>query len=209
VTLTETWQITSLKKIVPGTQSYSWKALPTTDVFDITYVKAGWLKNPSSMPSDTLDLLTRSGITSADYPNILAADPLATGSSATAPRYQSAGWVVPYNPLDLAGDPNPTEKLTVTSDNVTTSETGTTKDATLTISESLQPGIPGFASAELKSTQSWEFEHSSSNEQSSEFSSSADVTIASPSAGYTGPPQIAILWDSVFHTFVMEPYKNR
>ena len=52
----------------------------------VVYVTPGWLKNPSTMEPQLAALLAESNILPRDYPQILALDPFATGTTILDPN---------------------------------------------------------------------------------------------------------------------------
>ncbi|MGH9889500.1 MAG: hypothetical protein ACREBE_28465, partial [bacterium] len=66
---------------------------------DIQYVYVGWLNGTMAMPPAVSDRLALYGITSADFPTMLARDPFANGGTAIDPnRFIPTSTTVPYEP---------------------------------------------------------------------------------------------------------------
>jgi hypothetical protein len=168
----------------------------------IQYVYVGWLNGHAPMPSNVEAVLTSAGITSADYPDILARDPLASGSMTPDPsRFVSLNTTFPYEQPYSASDPVPT--ITTTISDSSTVSTGTSSEDTYKVGLSISAtgGFLDFAKATLKDTSSWEWTNKSSTSSTTGGSQSASVTIGGPAYGYNGPTVIRVYIDTLYRSF--------
>lgn len=185
--------------------SASW-TLQDGQTADIQFVFVGHLKNPNLMPPGVAARLQTYGITTADFPNILSADPFANGSPAIDPaRYQSVHTTFPYEPPFAQGDPVTTFKTTIT--NANTDSNSLTKENEYTLGATVQ-GDTGFFSlfqTEIKSEDSWTWTNSKTTGSSTSTTESASATVGGPSFGYTGPTDMGVYYDVYYKTFLFVP----
>jgi hypothetical protein len=174
------------------------------------FVRVAWLNNPSSMPAAVAQTLAAHGITSADYPTILARDPF-------------SGKVRPVDSLRPPSPPDPVrfaliDSLTYEPDSNQTTQTyalksDTTNTTGSTASDSFSLGIQvgvsgGFADwlkVSLKDGVNWTWTNTASSSQSSDASQTATAKIVNPSLAYTGPTDVLVYWDTVYKTFLFFP----
>ncbi|HEY0985815.1 MAG TPA: carboxypeptidase-like regulatory domain-containing protein [Kofleriaceae bacterium] len=176
---------------------------------DIQYVRVGWLNGAMEMPPAVASTLALYGITSADYPTILARDPFGNGSTAIDPsRFIQTSTTVPYEPPPTPdGSPVP---YTVAITNDRTDSNTTTMGDEYSVGVSLTVGsaedFTGFFTAKVKaaSTWTWSCEHTETSQLGS--SQSASLTITGPAFGYTGlVSDIAVYYDRLYSTFLFVP----
>lgn len=169
----------------------------------IQYVHVGWLNGHQPMPAGVAAALQSGGITSQDFPNILARDPLAGGSSSLDPiRFVSLNTTFPYEPPYSANDPVPTVTFNISNSSTTT--TGSTVEDTYTVglTTSLSGDYLEFAKATLKDTASWAWTNKSSQSIVTGTSQSATLTVGGPAYGYTGGTLMQAYLDTMYNTFV-------
>ncbi|HEU0120445.1 MAG TPA: hypothetical protein VFQ91_07970 [Bryobacteraceae bacterium] len=173
---------------------------------DIQFVFVGHLKNPSLMPPGVAQRLQANGITPADYPDILRADPFANGGLViNSARYLPLFTTFPYEPPFAEGDPVTTFQATLDSSSTQTTAKETEREYEVGMTLSAEGGVPGFAKLSLKSETSWTWTNKSGTSTAAGTSESAKVTIGGPSFGYKGPTDIAVYYDVLYKTFLFAP----
>lgn len=167
----------------------------------LQYVYAGWLKDPSTMPAGVRQELDHAGLTPADYAQILALDPFASGATAVDPgRFLPTTHSFPYIPPYSAADSVPTFTDTLQS-TVTTSSSHSVQTqyaASITVSA----GIKVLFDSMLKVTGSLQWTNTSTTSSSASSTQSASVTIGGPAFGYGGPTDVLVYWDTVYSSFL-------
>jgi hypothetical protein len=188
----------------PSTLEWSFN---NSGTMDIQFVFVGWLKNPSLMPPGVQNQLASYGITSADYPAMLSADPFANGATTIdSSRYAPLNMTFPYEPPLNPGDPSTTTNFTATFSSTSTSSTTTTHQ--YSVGASVSGGF-NFASvwhASLKIDNTWTWTHTNFRSTSTGTSESASVSVGGPSFGYSGPTSIAVYYDRLYNTFLFAPF---
>lgn len=183
------------------TQSTAAWMLTGTNIADIQYVHVAWLKNPQIMPAGVAQRLQTYGITTAEYPNILARDPLAGGAAPDPQRYQPINMTFPYEPPLNAGDSPPTDTYALTN-SVTNTNSSTIQDD-YKVGVSVEGGVSflGLAKSKLKVDGSLEWTNTSARSSSDGSTESASLTISGPSYGYEGSTDVMVYYDTVYRTF--------
>jgi hypothetical protein len=64
-------------------------------------------------------------------------------------------------------------------------------------------GAPAVFKAKLTITDSLQWTNTSSSGSSSSSSESASITIGGPKFGYTGPTDVVVYWDTLYHSFMV------
>jgi hypothetical protein len=173
---------------------------------DIQFVFVGHLKNPALMPPGVAQRLRAHGITPADYPEILKANPFANGAARiNTARFVSLHTTFPYEPPFAQGDPPTTFKAVL--ETVTTTSTSSTvqNDYTVGVTVSGSANFLSLFKASVKSDNSWTWTNANTRSASTAVKESASVTVGGPSFGYTGPTDIAVYYDTLFKTFLFAP----
>jgi hypothetical protein len=167
----------------------------------LQYVNVLWLRQPSTMPSDVAALLASAGITSADYAQILKADPLATGGALDPNRYKLQT-ELPYEPVAVKGQ-NPTATKYALSKTMNQSWANTASTS-YSVKMEASGGVDFFGLLSAKLTVADSFTWTQSNGFSSTQGStvSASASIVQPAFEYTGPTALNVYLDTVFNTFV-------
>jgi hypothetical protein len=169
----------------------------------VQYVHVGWLNGHQPMPAGVAAALQSGGITSQDFPNILARDPLAGGSSSLDPtRFVSLNTTFPYEPPYSANDPVPTVTFNISNSSTTTTGSAVEDTYTVGLTTSLSGNYLEFAKATLKDTASWEWTNKSSQSIATGTSQSATLTVGGPAYGYTGGTVMQAYLDTMYNTFV-------
>lgn len=173
---------------------------------DIQFVFVGHLKNPSLMPPGVAKRLLAHGITPADYPKILAANPFANGGTTINPaRYVSLRTTFPYQPPFAQGDPATTLKAVIEAETANSGSSTIENEYSVGLTASGSKDFLSLFKASIKSENSWTWSNSKTHGSSTGKKESASVTIGGPSFGYTGPTDIAVYYDTVFKTFLFAP----
>lgn len=169
----------------------------------IQYVHVGWLNGHQPMPPGVAAALQTGGITPADYPNILARDPFATGSYTPDPnRFVSLNTTFPYEPPYSPNDPVPTVSFNISNSSVSTTGAETEDSYNVGLSGSITGDYLDFAKATFKDTTTWEWTNKSSLTTTAGSSQSATVTVGGPAYGYTGGTIVQVYLDRIYNTFV-------
>jgi hypothetical protein len=175
--------------------------LTGTNIADVQYVYVAWLKNPQNMPPGVAQRLQTYGITTAEYPNILARDPLAGGAAPDVQRYHPINMTFPYEPPLNAGDSPPSDMLALTN-SVTDTKSSTAQDD-YKVGVSVEGGVSflGLAKSKLKVDGSLEWTNTSAQSSSDGSTESASLTVSGPSFGYEGSTDVMVYYDTVYRTF--------
>jgi hypothetical protein len=189
--------------LTPKTVQWTVSSQPRAD---IQFAFVGHLKDPTKMPPGLAQTLLAHGITPADYPTILKADPFAGGATAIdTRRFKSLNQTFPYNPPFSATDPATTMKFT--SAFTTSSASSQSASSEYSVGVSVQ-GDAGFASlfeTSVKLESSWTWTHTNAAAATASRTESASVSVGGPSFGYAGPTDMAVYYDSVWKTFMFAP----
>lgn len=178
----------------------SW--LLTAAPSQIQYVYVGWLNGHVPMPANIAAALNGAGITPGDYPDILARDPLASGvPTPDQARFQPINVTFPYEPPYSAADPVPTTTTVITDASTQTTGVATEDTFKVGLTISTTGDYLEFAKATLKDFATWQWTNKSSVSSATGQTQSASLTIGGPSFGYTGPTQVQVYEDTVYHTF--------
>jgi hypothetical protein len=195
------WLSPTVDVVLPTPTSIEWAFDPSATM-NLQFVYVGWLKDPSQIPPGTKAQLDAAHLTTADYAQILLADPFASGGTTIDPnRFAALNTTFPYEPPFAPGDPSPTLNFTATHTNTSTVTNATTNEYTLGLTASIGGGIGDLIKASLKTTDSWTWTDMHSRAEAIGSTESASVTIGGPSFGYTGPTDIAVYYDLVYKTF--------
>lgn len=184
---------------------------PDDPLMDIVELPVGWLNGDFPMNSDVQNILTSHGITAADYPTILAADPYA-GCVANINCVQnqvglsSTRWDLVVNPGIFHFETLGTSK-NYTATYAQTSSQGQSATNSRYVSYSLG-GTSSFKNifslttnnqTTLTWTDKWSYAANSS------IGKSAKITINEPTGNYSGPTQFAVYKDNIYGTFMSYP----
>ena len=139
----------------------------------------------------------------AVYPEILARDPLASGTATLAPeRFVLLNTTFPYEPPYSASDPVSTVAFNISSSSAAT--TGAEATETYKVGVSLSVGGTFFdlIKAKLVDKATWAWTNKSSTSTVNGESQSATVTVGGPAFGYSGPTLMQVYLDTIYNTFV-------
>lgn len=187
---------------MPSTNSITWEPA-SNQIMDLQFVYVGDLKNPSRMSPGLVQRLQSYGITSADYQEMLQADPFAFGDVAIdTSRYKQLNTTFPYEPPFAPGDGSPTLNFTATHTVTSTSSTTTTNEYNVGVTLSVGIGDPAVFRAALKTQNTWTWTDTNSRADAIGSTESASVTVGGPAFGYTGPTDVAVYYDKMYKTFL-------
>lgn len=172
----------------------------------VTYSYVGWLKNPQTMQPNLKQLLASAGITEADFPAILAADPFARGATAIDPnRFVQTTTTLPYIPPYSAADAVPTWTYQQKGETVAAAATKVENETAVGLSIEASVDFAGLAKSSLKVADTFKWTASNTRGRSEGANQSASVTVGGPAFGYTGPIDIAVYWDTLYNSFMFAP----
>ena len=190
---------------VGGQDTIKWKFGAQDGVNDgIPYfVYAGWLNNAMVMPARVKQDLDFWGITPDDYPKLLAADPLFTGTTPNMTmnpdRYKLVG-VYPYLPPFAEGDEASTQTFSIENSRTDTNTADYDFDTSVGLGVTIG-GDFGVVETKLTVTGTWTWTNSSSTSRSNETESTDAFTVGQPAFGYSGPTLLRAYIDKVFGTY--------
>ena len=164
-------------------------------------ISVGCLRSNSTIPASectaAVNLLSSVGITSADYPSILGANPFA---DPTAPLTPDPSRYVLIDSVFYLPDPTATT-FTFTENNSTT----ITNSQTSTYSYSVSAGATAtYDVISLSLTDSTKFTWTNQSTQSNKTGStnSSAFTLSMPSFAYSGPTTLFVYMDTIYKTFM-------
>jgi hypothetical protein len=190
----------------PTASTLEW-TFANTGTMDIQFLFVSWLKNPSTVPTGVQTQLAAYGITSADFPAMLSADPFANGATTIDPsRYAPLNMTFPYEPPLHPGDPSTTTNFTAMFSSTSTSSTTTTQQYSVGATVSGGINFTSLWHSSLKVDNTWTWTHTNFRSTSTGTSESASVTVGGPSFGYAGPTSIAVYYDQIYKTFLFAPF---
>lgn len=165
------------------------------------FVYVGWLRDEAAFiraAKDTHDALAAAGITSAEYPNILARDPMANGQRIDETRYTFLR-TLPYEPPYAPGDT--TQPWSFSLGNEATQGYNHTLEDQYSVGATISGGA-GVVNASASASVTWGSSMTTANAQTG--SQSATVTIGGPSYGYAGSQNVSVYWDNIYGTFMFD-----
>lgn len=161
-------------------------------------IAVGCLRSNSTIPpSDcaaTVNFLGSAGITPADYPGILGADPFADPNASPSPdhdRYVQIG--------SLAYLPNPISTVTYTGNNSTATTNSTTSAYSYSVDSSVSGSYDGVS---LKDPNIFTWTNSSTQSNTNSTSNSISLTLSLPSSPYGGPATLYVYLDTIYKTLM-------
>lgn len=200
---------------------YAWNDADDADVMEVIPIYVGWLESPSTMPSSVAARLQRSwdqtglgGLTTADYAQILKADPFATSSTYnpstdTGHRFDLvSGTTVPYVPATAGEQPVTSTGQFVTQ---TTTSQGQTASQTysvgFTLDWSSKVDWVAEVASDIKLTSTYQWSDSWSSTINSQTGKTASYSITGPAStdDYTGPVSFQVWRDNIYGSFMFYP----
>lgn len=201
------WLNPKLRVSLPTATAIEWK-LDNSEPMDIQYVYVGHLKDPSQMPPGVAQRLAYYGITTADYAEILEADPYAYGPVPVSSRYVSLNTTFPYEPPYAPGDPVPTLNFTATYSSTNTSGSEVVNEYTAGVTWEGGLDFISLVQAKLKVESKWTWTDTKSLSTATGTMESASVTIGGPAFGYTGPTDMGVYYDLLYKSFLFVPIEG-
>lgn len=150
---------------------------------------------PASECASTLSVLNFAGITSADYPSILGANPFAD-PAAPQPLTPDIDRYVLIDAVAYYYQPTITSFTYNESNNTTFTNSSTSTYSYTVDASSNLPG--GFLKASTKFT----WTNSSTQSNKTGISNSGSFTLTNPSPDYTGPTTLFVYMDTIYKTFM-------
>lgn len=197
------WLKPPLNVTIDYQYNVSWEIAAAGQQIIIVYVQASELQDPSTMRRGVAGALADAGVTTADYPLILACDPFSSGNTAIDPNrfVLTTQTAPPYEPpTDPNGTPD-TVTYTQTSSTIVTNTQET--DIQYAVTASVSDPIKGLLDGLLKVSGSLEWTAKSTSTLKTGSSQSASVSITGPADhNYPGPNNVAIYWDTIFQSFM-------
>jgi len=145
---------------------------------------------PASQCAATISFLSSAGITSADYPSILGADPFADPSASQVPATSRFVLIDSVNFL-----PDPTTSTFTYLENNSSTITNSS-----TTSYSFSVGVS--AAFILKTSNTLTITDSSTTSNKTGSTGSSAFTLSLPSAPYSGPSTLFVYVDTIYKTFM-------
>jgi hypothetical protein len=152
---------------------------------------------PSSQCAPTLNFLDSVGITAADYPSLLGADPFADPNASHVPdpnRY------VVIDSVAYFADPTATT-INYTENNSTTKTNQEIFNYKYSVGATFNDPS-GSGHATMKVSETLTFSNMSTRTNKSGSTNSSTFTLSMPSTAYTGPTTLFVYLDTVFKTFM-------
>ncbi len=199
---------------------YAFNAADDAATMEVVPLYISWLKNPSTIKADVAARLARSwdsgglgGLTTADYAQILLADPYSNSSynPSTDPGHRfdlASGQSFNYEPPPAGGQPI-TENFSIATQTTSASGKGAMTTNTTALSVEFKTGANVLAEVES------DFKVSNSYTTTSKWSSminsatgkTASFTITGPATAdkYTGPVIMQVWRDNIYGSFMFVP----
>ncbi len=175
----------------------TWEIATQPQDMKTVYVQVGQIKNPPTLPmSPSLaDTLKAAGLTQDDYDQILNLDPFSSGSTQIDGRRYVAQITIPY---EYTQGENQSQNFSLTSSKTSTSTQ--TVENQYGVTASASAGVQGIF--KVTATFTFEWTNTNSTSQSEQTSQSAAAVIGSPSANWTGSPDVVVYLDTVYNSFM-------
>ncbi len=166
------------------------------------YLLVGELNGTIPLSSGVQAFLSSQGITSAEFPQLLAADPFANGGIYLDPnRFTQVGSSILFEP-EIAGqtkDNCPPFNYSVTETNSEQDTSSVTYDTSLKVSGSV--GFFSLFDVTATSTATWTWNSQTSLKNTTSSTSTAAISICQPASTYTGGTVVRAYFDKIWKTF--------
>lgn len=184
---------------------------PDDPNMDIVQLPVGWLNGDYPIDPSVQSLLASHGITAADYPTIMAADPYSScasniscvknqvGLNSTRFDLVTSAGNIPFEPLG-----NSTQ-YTATYTQTTSQGRSATNSHSVTYSLSGTGNFKGIWNQTISSQTKLTWTDKWSQSADSSVGKSAIATINEPTGNYSGPIQFNVYKDNVYGTFMLFP----
>jgi hypothetical protein len=202
------WLSPVLEVSLPSDSHIEWEVDDSVPMI-LQFVYVGWLKNPSSMPANVRQTLENHGITPAEYPAILQADPFASGPiPVDTNRYKPLNTTFPYEPPFAPGDPTPTLSFLSTYSSSDVSSSSVANEYSPSVFLEGEVSWIQIVKLKLKSELKWTWTDTKSMTSSTGTSETARVTVGGPSFAYSGPTNMAVYYDVLYKSFLFVPFEG-
>ena len=200
------WGNPKIDMSVTGSQ-VTWFLNANGGFLDWASVFVGELTGAIPMRASVLGWLQQRGIGPSEYVKIASSDPFAFGPPSTLDpvRYVQTPFSFPYEPPPFPGGPINVLTYNQTDDVTTTSTSTVSQDLRVSASITGSVGFLSFVSSSFTISQSFDFTYGWTAGDTRTGTQSATVTVGGPSFGYTGPIDLAVYWDSVWHSWLFVP----
>lgn len=179
----------------------------------VYFLPVAWLQNPSLMPANVANQLNALGFGTADYASILLQDPFANGPAPIDPnRFVQTQWTIGYIPDEQSQSCNggtctcTAFSESIKNDALSAITTQAQSQTSVDFKVDAGVGVPLLTSLKLSSDTKWSSTNTASTANTTGSSQTASLTISCPSAGYTGPTFIQIYWDTLYGSFMFQPF---
>jgi hypothetical protein len=163
----------------------------------VQYVNGDWLSDPGSMPASVLNALDAAKLTTEDYAQILACNPLRTGTLNSDRFVLITG--LPYEPANQPGQAPDSQVFTLTN-SMKVSDSAQVQ-VQYQVSCTISAGLDTPLTAKLSETGTLQFTVTAAVADSVTSTQTASLTLGGPSFSYGGPIQVLVYWDVVFGCF--------
>ncbi len=162
----------------------------------IQWVSVGMLNGHQPIPAGVARYLTSAEITPADYPDILARDPLANGTTVLDPkRFTLLTRQITYEaPSDI-------DSFELDNSSTQTNTQAFEDTYTVGLTATHGPSFFTFVSADLTQQGKWIWTNKNEISTSTGTTQAATATLNGPATGYSGPTQLEIYYDTLYKTF--------
>ena len=160
-------------------------------------VRVGWLTGSLPMPDDVRATLEAHGITTADYPQILAADPFAYDSTGLTPPDPARFFPVAAYPYESVSD---TFTYRTNNNYSSSSTAGSSTSHTVKVTASGGPSL-----LRLRVSDSFTWKHDSQQRVTSGTSDAETFFLTMPSLDYSGTTVMYLYIDKIYKTFMVSP----
>ena len=177
-------------------KNIAWALSNSGTTAKVQFVTVGWLKNPSKMPRGVATALRNAGITTADYPKLLARDHFANGATnIDTTRFVPTDTTLPYELPGTTATYNITNDLT----NKLSSSSKQEDSFTVTVKSGFRIGPVGI---DLTNKDSFTWTNTSTYGTTTGSKQNASAAIAGPSASYAGATNVDVYYDTIYSTFL-------
>jgi hypothetical protein len=164
-------------------------------IMNIQYVYAGWLHGVTPMAPGVKQQLDAAGLDDEDYQQILSTNPFQSGSTVIdTTRFlalpESFAYEPPYSATDAPWLATYTVQNTTTSTETVIVEYSVGAQFSVNIKDIFTLGS------------SMTMTNTNTTVTTDITTETASVTVGGPSFGYTGPTEILVYWDTVYHSFM-------
>jgi hypothetical protein len=168
------------------------------------FVYAGWLNGQVPWDTNVQGQLTAVGITSDDYPQILGADPFATGTlsdPAQDPNRYDFIASHPFEPPLHAGDPPGLQTYGASQKTTMSTTNGSSHEFSVGVTLSGGVDFLDVINAKLSVEGEWKWTNSSSVKETTGTGTTDTLIVGQPQFGYQGPNFLSVYEDKIYKTY--------